>query len=76
MAWLLIIAGGLGVLYLWLTGHWFGWVLAAPPVWLVIQFLLQNPADTSFDKLMRAIIVFAAMGLPCWFWGSIAKRGV
>lgn len=64
---------GLALLFLWLGGHWFGWLFAGPVVALLVQFFLQDPADTGSYKFMRMAAVFLLAGIPCITWGSLAK---
>lgn len=66
---------GLGILYFWLTGHWFGWVLAFFPLfWLVQISLHQGPAaDAPSTIFLRAVIVFICTGIPCALWGSASR---
>jgi hypothetical protein len=62
-----------GILYLWLRGHWYGWVLAALLIaWLVQRFAFAGDADIG-DIIARTIIVFVVTGLPCLLWGSAAQ---
>jgi hypothetical protein len=70
---ILWVALGIAVLYLWLIGHWFGWVLAFIPIWLLTQMSLNKPTDSTTDFVVRAVVVLVATGIPCLLWGSAAR---
>src|SRR5208282_1486679 len=63
------VAVGIGALYLWLAGHWFGWVLA----FLASLWLLHSAFDApdGAGTACRLLIGLAITGVPCVLWGSI-----
>jgi hypothetical protein len=83
MVWLLGIAFVLGVLYVWLAGHWFGRVVAflafLVPFGLVgfmIGVTLQQNAHPNpeafpifgiFTMLLGAYAAWPVSGLPAWY---------
>jgi hypothetical protein len=62
------------VLWLWLKGHWFGWLLAFIRMFWIIQITWTSGhnADDPGVAIMRAVGAFAIAGIPCLFWGSLA----
>ena len=69
---------GVCCLYLWLTGHWFGWVLAFFPAALTIQIIFGSPsasiAETLFYLFLRCLGVVLVTGVPCLLWGTVAQN--
>jgi hypothetical protein len=69
--WFLI---GLAILFLWLRGHWFGWVVAFFPIfWITQLFMGELQGDQPDAIIWRAIGVLLVTGLPCVLWGSFQR---
>jgi hypothetical protein len=65
---------GVGLLYLWLAGYWFGWALAFLGFALAVQSIVQDPDDTPCHTIFRIVVVLVLTGIPCITWGWIAPR--
>lgn len=65
----------IGVLYLWLRGHWFGWVLIFFPATWIVQLVLHQGQTADPPELiaMRAAGVLILTGIPCMAWGSMRR---
>jgi hypothetical protein len=71
VVWFLI---GLAILFLWLRGHWFGWVVAFFPIFLIVQLFMSGPQGDQPDTIVwRAVAVLVVTGIPCVLWGSIRR---
>jgi hypothetical protein len=55
---------GLFLLYLWLKGHWFGWVLAWPAIAWVWLLVTEVPAPGGGPRWNVLLFSGAIAGLP------------
>jgi hypothetical protein len=65
---------GIGLLYIWFAGYWFGWFLAFLGFALAAQAIVQNPDDTPCHTLFRVFVVLVLTGIPCITWRWIDPR--
>jgi hypothetical protein len=65
---------GIGLLYLWLAGYWFGWFLAFPGFALVTQAIVENPDDTPCRMVVRFLVLLVLTGIPFIAWRWIDPR--
>ena len=70
---LLWIVVGFGMLFLWLKGHWFGWVIAFVFVFFAAQIILTEKSETGGVVLARALVALLCTGVPCFVWGSLSQ---
>ncbi len=64
MAFIFGIVLALGALFLWLSGHWFGWVLAFMPAWWLFQISTGDPHDAMYLVVGRVALCAAVTGIP------------
>ena len=60
---------GLALLFFWLTGHWFAWLVMGALLAFTVQlwcpvFGLDPVAPASGDLLVRAVVTFICAGVP------------
>jgi hypothetical protein len=60
---------GLGALYLWLVGFWFGGVLAFFPIAWIAQMSLADPHDSQYVIGGRLIACGVIAAIPHFAWG-------
>lgn len=61
------------MLFLWLKGHWFGWVVAFFPIaWLIQLFTVDN-SDTPLVFATHMAGALAVSGMPYLIWGRPPK---
>jgi hypothetical protein len=67
----LVIGAALSLvaLFLWLSGHWFGWVLAFLPVAWLFQMSTGDYTDPWFFIAGRLIASAFVTGVPYLLWG-------
>jgi len=56
MVWLFGVAVGLGLLFLWLKGHWFGGVVAALIIFWIFQMATGDYHDPTYYVIGRGMI--------------------
>lgn len=64
MAFIIGAVLALGALFLWLTGHWFGWVLAFLPAAWLFQISTGDPHDSLVLIVGRLAICAFVTGIP------------
>jgi hypothetical protein len=63
---------GLVLLFFWLTGHWFAWLVMGVILALTVQLWcpvmgLEPVAPASSDLFFRATVTFFGAGIPFYF---------
>jgi hypothetical protein len=60
---------GLGLLFLWLKGHWFGAIIPALAIFWLFQMATGAPSDPAFYIAGRGLISLFVAFLPHLLWG-------
>ena len=68
----------LAILYFWLLGNWFAWIVMGGFLALFVQLWAPlfgwsevEPASTALFIRMAAVFLIA--GIPCFLWGWIGR---
>jgi hypothetical protein len=73
-------AAGLALLYFWLTGHWFAWLIMGAILAFTVQlwcgvFGLETVPPESSQLYGRVIFVFICAGIP-FYLRAYLRRGM